>query len=205
MKSMPRIAASSVKWSIIKRKPVSMFTLDRFNSEINRFSKKEGLIPPGHTKALNAKKYDELAWKQYFKFVVVRNPWDHAVSYYYWLLNFKNLTIEDVTFKEFLKRMDDWDRSDPERVRPGRKSGWEIYTIKDQIAVDYVARFEELENELRVISERIGIPVNAKIRAKGDIRDKTKSLQEHYDNESVGLVASIYRKEIDYFGYRAPF
>lgn len=90
-------------------------------------------------------------------------------------------------------------------VRPSYRTNWEIYTINNKIAVDYILRFEKLSKDLEYISEKLSIPINLHIRAKSDVRDREKTIREYYDKEAMGLVESIYHKEINYFGYEPPF
>lgn len=201
----PRLLKATLKQSVIQKRFVSYFSVKRVNKEIRNFYKKRaGFGPdPAHPSALQVRSYDPKAWEKYFKFTVVRNPWDHAVSYYYWKLRERN--NPPVTFKEFLKRADDPSRPDPENIRPTRQSNFDVYSINGEVAVDYIAKFEDLENELSFLSEKIGIPIDSSIRAKENSRDKKTTLADHYDAECMDLVCRIYKPEIDYFGYEPPF
>jgi hypothetical protein len=156
-----------------------------------------------HPTAEQVRDYDKYAWQEYFKFSVVRNPWDHAVSYYHWNLYMKN--TNNVSFKEFLYRLNDWDRPDPEQIRPPRKTTWPIYTIDNKIAVDHVIRFENLDAELTQLSQTLGIPLQKRIKTKSHHRDPKKSIADYYDIESLHLIENIYRKEIECFGYEPQF
>lgn len=205
-RKVPRLLASSAKASLRNKRPVSAFTIDRIDKEIRRFYQRNGsFFPIVHPPAEQIKSYDERAWDNYFKFSVVRNPWDHAVSLYYWKL--KEKSILNISFKEFLLRLADTNRPDPERLRPPKPvtSGWELFSIDNRIAADYIARFELLDQEMELLSQKIGIPIKLNVSAKNSVRDKKKSLKAHYDSEAVSLVEKIYEREIDAFGYQVPF
>jgi hypothetical protein len=111
-----------------------------------------------------------------------------------------------VSFREYLMRLDDPDRPDPEDLRPPILSNWEIYTIDDEIALDFVGRYETLQADLEEAGRRIGIPIDiSRVRAKGAVRRSRPSVAEHYDAELVEIVRRLYRREVEAFGYAPPF
>ena len=74
-------------------------------------------------------------WNRFFKFGFERNPWDKAISAYFW----------ETRKAEVRPPFVDW------ALEPGNlKSDRRLYTIDNQIAVDFVGRFESLETDLRV-------------------------------------------------------
>lgn len=180
---------------------------ERINKVIKKFYERRAGFHPqtAHPRAWQVKAYDAKAWRNYFKFTVVRNPWEQAVSLYYWQLNLQDLQPRDVSFREFLERFADPERPDPENVRPLVKTNWPIYTIDDDIAVDFIARFEHLEQDLKTIQDRIGIPLVSSVRAKSGVRDTSRALKDYYDRDTLELVRAIYAPEIEYFQYEPGF
>jgi hypothetical protein len=176
---------------------------------VNKLSKryyrrKYGLLKDAHSTARQVQNAFQKEWDDYFKFCVVRNPWTHAVSDYYWRL--KGQGNPDVTFREFVMRLEDPKRPDPERLRPPLITNWDIYTIDDRIALDHVARYEDLNDEMDAVGRQIGLPIDlSTIDAKGKVRDRRKPVAEHYDQELTNLVGRIYEKEATAFGYEPPF
>ncbi len=160
-----------------------------------------------HVSAEQIRNFDEYSWDNYFKFCFVRNPWTHAVSDYHWRLNaIKGQDVTGITFKEFLKRLDDPTLPDPEGVRPPIITNWSIYTINDKVALDFIGKYESLDDDLRKVSAKLDLQVDiGTVQAKGSVRPKSKSTRDYYDDESIELVRKIYKNEIECFSYQVPF
>jgi hypothetical protein len=174
------------------------------NGITKRHYRKRGLPLMAHSTAAQMRAFCPDAWARYFKFAIVRNPWTHAVSDYHWRLHMRR--DPEVSFREYLMRLDDPDRPDPEDLRPPILSNWEIYTIDDEIALDFVGRYETLQADLEEAGRRIGIPIDiSRVRAKGAVRRSRPSVAEHYDAELVEIVRRLYRREVEAFGYAPPF
>lgn len=202
----PDIARRTVKDILKGRKP----KLSRYANPITRalFHHHHGfgcsVSAAAHPLAVEVMEYDETAWKNYFKFSIVRNPWTHAISDYYWRRKVSG--AEYVDFIEFLRRTNNSEREDPEGIAAPIRSNWGLYTLDNEIAVDYVGHFETLQDDLDEVGKRIGIPLNlSKVRAKSGVRDRDRRIVDHYDEEAMALVADIYEKEIAAFGYETPF
>ena len=125
-------------------------------------------------------------WESYFSFAVERNPWDIAVSAWFWYS-----TRVPLTFKEFVS-------SD----HLTNYSNWPIYTIHDRIAVDWVIRYEDLSDQLPELAARLCLPETPVLpRAKGNVRIDHRPYQEWYGRAERGRVARVFRKEIEAFGW----
>ena len=167
------------------------------------FRKEYGFKADAHSSAEAVKEFDESHWQSAFKFCFVRNPWTHAVSDYYWRTSPSG---KEISFKEFLYRLADPDRPDPEKVRPPIITNYSVYSIDNKIAADFVGRYEKLDEDLKIISDKLGFEVSIQgIHAKGSVRPRTKSMAEHYDEETLELVRDIYKKEVEEFKYEVPF
>ncbi|WP_223428188.1 sulfotransferase family 2 domain-containing protein [Tateyamaria pelophila] len=175
--------------------------------EMNRLIKHHyqsqfGLEGAAHANAASLKQGLGEGWDSAFKFAFVRNPWDHAVSDYYW----RNGQKKGVSFKEFLHLLHDPATPDPNEVRPPIITNWSVYTIDGQIVADFIGRFEKLDSDLADVSKQIGIDLVARLpHSKSRSNTKSKSVADHYDDQSIALVHDIYRNEIEAFGYQVPF
>lgn len=165
------------------------------------FRDKAGLPGGAHPRASSVRAFDEIAWKSYFKFCFVRNPWDHAVSDFYWRSHVRG--CYHISFKEFLRRVSDPQRPDPERMRPPLRSNWDIYAIDGKVEADFVGRFESLDSDLFSVGQSIGLDLDLSSapRAKGGIRKTQKYIGDFYDKEGIELVEKIYAEEILKFSY----
>ena len=96
-------------------------------------------------------------WREYFKFAFERNPWDKAISWYFY-----RHRRRDAAWPTF----DEWIESQPTRI-----SDWEIYSMADEIAVDFVGRYEYLESDLRAALQTVGLDLTDPLpHAKANIR-----------------------------------
>ncbi len=125
-------------------------------------------------------------WDTYFKFCFVRNPWDRALSRYYWNIK-KTGQIKDLD--ESLKE------NDP-------NSNWKIYTIDDVVAVNYVGKFENLMDELCYICDKLNIPFDKWLpQAKGNIRSDKRHYSEVLTEQQANYIREKSTAEIERFGY----
>ena len=127
-------------------------------------------------------------WKEYFKFCFERNPWDKMVSWYYW--TYENEPRPSIS--EFLKT-------------EGAQylHGLNQYSDSSGILVDKVYFYEDLENAMIDISERLGLNEVPKLpRAKTEFRDRSKTYREMLSEDDKKLIESRFYKEIKLFNYK---
>ncbi|HAC63103.1 MAG TPA: chondroitin 4-O-sulfotransferase [Cyanothece sp. UBA12306] len=125
-------------------------------------------------------------WYSYFKFCFVRNPWDKAISRYYW--NIKK-QVKTETLDESLQRHNPNDN-------------FEIYTMKNRIAVDYIGKYETLMQDLETICNKLKIPWDGWMpRAKGNVRRDKRHYSEVLSPEQKDFISQKCEKEISLFGY----
>lgn len=144
-------------------------------------------------------KFPEL-FDSYFKFMFIRNPWDRMVSRYEWRrflapLKFEGERAEKISnqdFKDFLQKQgaemfEKWCYVDLMQDSNGHQ------------AIDFVGRFENLQNDFDKICDMIGISCcQLPLRNTTDHNHYT----EYYDNETRRLVSEKFARDIDHFGYK---
>lgn len=150
---------------------------------------------PEHAFAARVRAWAPDAWRDYFKFCFVRNPFDRAVSDYVWRT--RKTDSGELTFRDFLERM--CSRRFDHRAIPRHFDNWPIYTIGDRIAVDFVGRFERLDDDLCRAFERIGLPPPALGHAKRTARGR--DWRGYYECDERRMVERLFGREIETFGY----
>jgi hypothetical protein len=70
--------------------------------------------------------------------------------------------------------------------------------------VDDVIRLEDIEIEFSRILDRLSIDLTNNLLIKKNVRPRNKSIIEYYDTESIQLVCSRYKSELDMFNYAVP-
>jgi len=153
---------------------------------------------------------------EYFKFTIVRNPWDKVVSFYHyhkkrkWEL-FPWTLDNEPDFNTFIQRLfvDDGGALavDVFRGRSGESTHHlrlsnSLDWISDEdgnVLVDFIGRVENLQLDFNEICDRIGI----KRRQLSHVnRSPHKPYHEYYNDISKDIVAERFQKDIDFFDYR---
>jgi len=145
-----------------------------------------------HTPAkLLRRRLDSEIFDEYYKFCVVRNPWDKAVSLYYWMKfgDEKGLP-ENHSFRDFLVS-----------TSADLISNSSIYLVDREPAVDRFLRYENLNEELSDALNSLGLDSTDLPRTKAGTRKNRDHYSLMYDDESVALVAELCSWEIKRFGY----
>jgi len=129
-------------------------------------------------------------WNRYFKFSVERNPWDRAVSAYFWEnRNAKRLP----DFMAFLQQLQ----------REDLLSNFSTYAIDGRIVVDRMLRYEDLQSDLAQLGRDLGLPGPLTLpRTKQEFRKDRRPYTEFYSAEARNFVAAACAAEIEAFGYR---
>lgn len=127
-------------------------------------------------------------WEDYFKFTIVRNPWDRVISHfhqpYYHTIN--NLSGKNL--KYFLNH-----------YKPApHESGVECSDYIDRDDLDFIGKFENRQQDIKHICDVVGLTNLSNIHKR---RTKHKHYTEYYDDETREMVKNRYAKDIKYFDY----
>jgi hypothetical protein len=128
------------------------------------------------------KRYPE-EWDDYFTFGFIRNPWDRTVSrYFFWKqMNQKKVPA---SFEEF--------------VKSGQFASYTLcgmLCIGKNPIVDFIGRFENLNNDFAEICSRIGIEITLP-HINGS---KHNHYASYYDSETWQIVQDHYKNDVEKF------
>ena len=134
-------------------------------------------------------------WAGYFKFCVVRNPFDKAISNFYFqrsqrLIEVDASTPDAVQFEHWL-------------ASGGAKSDRDKYLIDGEICMDYIARYETLAIDMERICARLALPwePGRLPTFKAGIRPAWAVVEALYSPRAEDIVRKAYAYELDAFGY----
>lgn len=130
-------------------------------------------------------------WDTYFKFCFVRNPYERAVSDYLYR------TRKESNPPDFGEHLVEVCRE--AEVGKLKHDNWPMYTIDGDVAVDFIGRYENLDADFREAMSRAGL--TDVVLASEKRRSYPQPWQEYYGARERGLVETLYRREIEYFGY----
>lgn len=123
---------------------------------------------------------------EYFKFCFVRNPWDIAVSWFFFYKS-KGKIDDSLTFEDFIKRV------------TLRKN--QFCAIENPNSFNFIGKFENLNNDFNFICKKIGIKFQELPITNKNI-NKNKHYTEYHNNNTRQIIAENFSKHIEYFGYK---
>jgi hypothetical protein len=133
-------------------------------------------------------------WEQYFKFAVIRNPFDKLLSGYFFAQRPAGTDAELIAgFRRWVQA-------------GGAIIDRHTYTIAGQVCLDYFIRYEELDAGIAEVCRRLNLPFDAQRipRLKADFRERHIPLQDFYDKDTCAIAATTYAFELEYFHYQRP-
>lgn len=169
-------------------------------------------------------------WNNYFKFSITRNPWDRALSYFFWdkrkdpalkprkrFYHYLGVPFDEFSpvrnlFTQFI-RSKVLENDDRFHVIDGRhryrvpaegflENNDRFYSIDNELCVDFVIRYEHLEEDYNEVCRRIGIPATGLPHLKTGIRKERRPYTDYYTDETREIVAKLHANDLRFFGYR---
>ena len=139
-----------------------------------------------------------VVFSSYFKFTIVRNPWDKAVSQYIFMNKHEGLRDfigmkQGDSFKRYL-----------ELISRKAHVQWEpqVRFVRDSngtLLVDYIGRYENFSKSVFHVLRSLGL---AATPIPHENRSNRGPYRDCYDHESKEMIAKLYADDIEAFGYR---
>jgi len=131
---------------------------------------------------------DEI-WNSYFKFCVVRNPYDLTISHYYFK---RKLLNRNLSFDEYLQG------------KVGKNSSIYCEPKTGKVMVDRVLRYEKLNEELADVFGSLNVPFAGELKVfkKNGYRKDRRPYQEFLNTEQAKRIKEIHAREFELFGYK---
>ncbi len=148
------------------------------------------------TAAQIRRRIDPATFDAYTKVTIERNPWDREVSNYFWKTN--KAAKERAPFETFVRELEASGKAHRVPI-----DNFDIYSIDGRIVADVVMRHETLAEDFAGLMTRFGVAdAPALPAAKSSFRPKgARAYREMYTDETRDIVARVYRREIEAFGY----
>lgn len=134
-----------------------------------------------------------------FKFAIVRNPYDRAVSLYSYLQTVTKGISADKTFLDFCRHIEAvgcppiglYNTLGLSQCNP--QTRW-----VENISMDYIGKVESIESHVKVISSRLGLRTNHISHAN---KSRRSPIGDYYCSESRQIVQEFYKEDFLTFGY----
>lgn len=143
---------------------------------------------------------NDALYDSYFKFAVVRNPWDRLVSALAWTdqkwVRGEELTLEafDSQIRQIHAALHGGAEQLPSYLYP---QSVYVFDAERRPLVDFIGRYENLAADWRVIREKVGLSAELPSRMKSHHRN----YRDYYSEETRRLVGEIYAADVSAFEY----
>ena len=148
-----------------------------------------------HTKHVDAAWYAKYLPREfaiYYKFSCVRNPFEKVLSHYEFKRISQDKECVENSFAEWVRK---YHKNDATGVI--FKPQVDFLSIGGEIAVDFVMRYERLEEDFAEACRRLKINVPLAHL----FPTSAKRYQDHYDGATREIVETVFRKDMEAFGY----
>lgn len=144
---------------------------------------------------------------EYFKFAFVRNPWERALSEYFFHKKRSGCKCRSDYFRNkfptFLKFIEEGGLNECSFDGHARAQSEFITNENGEIITNFVGRFDNLESDIREVLNRLKINVPQKIPKK-NFTNRQIPFEKYYDKNTKDIVGQIYKKDIETFGFKSP-
>ncbi|MCU1329217.1 MAG: hypothetical protein JWN34_4587 [Bryobacterales bacterium] len=139
-------------------------------------------------------------WNSYYRFCLVRDPWDKVVSqFWYHLSPSRRAALSRGEFSIVRQALSNW-------LETGRLPlDRHIYTLNDKLAVDDTIRYENLVPDMERLCRRLGIPWQPRRLGmyKSGYRLRQELARDYFDDAAGAQIRTAFAWEFENLGYSA--
>ena len=161
-----------------------------FNAHMPIWLVKERLKPL--SKKLN---YD--IFENFYKFSVIRNPFDTIVSHYYWENSTKNINSKTIRFNKILEELEN-------NVYPN----YGLLNLNklmdknfEKTICNKIIKYENLNKDLSFVLNKLGIPFDGELKIYKKKTNIRKNYRDFFDSKSKKLIMEMFSKDLELFNY----
>tara|TARA_B110000503_G_C7131535_1_gene406983 strand:- start:263 stop:895 length:633 start_codon:yes stop_codon:yes gene_type:complete len=149
-------------------------------------------------------------FESYYKFTIIRNPFDFYLSTYLYCKRFANHFLyneiheKNLTLFDFIATYD--------RVRNEQRNAQEgtnkVCTLSEYVdddngkcLVDYIGRLETINESYSDICKSLGIEKDL-VPFKNVNADRSKDYKQYYNEETINRVTQLFHKDLERFNYK---
>lgn len=139
-------------------------------------------------------------FRNYFKFSIVRNPWDWHVSIYHYILKWKEHPdhLHVKTLGSF-ERYVEWMVHQPLSLQGSFALQKDfLYNDFDKCLVDFVGKFENLQKDFNFICKKVGIP---EVDLPKTNATSHAAYQTYYNDRTRLMIEKKFEKDIALWNY----
>jgi len=159
-----------------------------------------------HTPAFIGKTMPDI-FRRYFKFAIVRNPYDWVVSAYHFFSQDPREDLYELfrsfnDFEHFINHISEYDIYSGNRKTTGMPSYSPqrnfLYEDANVLLVDFVVRFENLQNDFDIVCDEIGIP---SVKLGHHNRSNHDEFELYYSPSLRTRIYELFKTDFETFGY----
>lgn len=131
----------------------------------------------------------------FFKFCVVRNPFDRMVSWYEWEKKCKTTLLN--SFREFILN------ESANKINKMNCDWYHRITLDCEPICDFYIKFENLEKDILEVCKKLDIKdVNINELKHFKQSEDKAHYSTYYDEELIDIVSTHAKEELEYFNYK---
>lgn len=145
----------------------------------------------------------EEQWKTYYKFTVVRNPWDRMYSDYLWIQkerrikgSFKNYITRKGEFADIFTNSEDMTYRGDHLLKQ-----IDFFDFEGDLKPDAILRFESVNEDMNEVLKNLGSESKFTIHENKSPKKNRKHYSNFYSKKNLKLVELFYEEDINALDY----